>query len=152
GQYGGQVGAWLEAHNDDPEAEADVEVVKKLATQIADIWRAKKHREAGTEPYKMPVRLAVLASKIGQEAAFNCKSGKDRTSERDNEAKLPAVKIEAAGGGPEPAPLIPPGEQKNRLEMALGSGSTELQPLNTGYRGEKLSGVPAVDKSFGDKV
>lgn len=43
----------------------------------------------GGDGYAMPTRLAVLADRMGQSVAWNCKSGKDHTRpDMDAEAKF----------------------------------------------------------------
>jgi len=129
----------------------DVEVVTLLRVQIQALWEAKEYEKPGNEPYRFVSRLAVLANKIGQEPCFNCKSGKDRTSQMDVECKLLATEIAVNRGVPTMDRELSDNDKANRLEMAINSGSLELQQLNAGHMGYKLSGVNELDDSYGGK-
>jgi hypothetical protein len=169
-KFGGQVGDWVGEQElwlaqtktgpkkNDPEVvkevaevEKKVKVVKQLAMQIGKIWDEAEYKDAGKEPYKIVSRLAVLTHLMGHDAAFNCKSGKDRTGQLDVEAKMLATQIELSPDGlvPDPDHEVDEAEAKNRAEMALNSGSLEMQQYNTGHMGFKLDGVEALDKGYG---
>ncbi|MBL8794240.1 MAG: hypothetical protein JNM56_10060 [Planctomycetia bacterium] len=126
-------------------------IVEKLAKQIAQIWDSSSYESQGKEPYKMVSRLAVLTHKMGDDPAFNCKSGKDRTGQLDAEAKLLVTQIEEDGDVPEPDHEPTEREKRNRYNGALNFGNHEMQELNTGHMGFKLKGVKALDKSLPDK-
>jgi hypothetical protein len=142
----GRVGDWLVQNPLHP----NYGVVEQLAKQIAEIWDNETYAQEGNEPYKMVSRLAVLTHKMGGEPAFNCKSGKDRTGQLDVEAKILATQIEAQSGTvPQPNAKLDEKQKTNRMEMALNSGSLEMQQLNTGHMGFKLTGVTSLDRSYG---
>lgn len=143
----GQVGQWLTANGNHP----DREKVKTLALQIAGIWDTKSYKNQGTEPYKMVSRLALLTHLMGNEPAFNCKSGKDRTGQLDVEVKHLATQLSLTGDVPEPDHELSETEKSNRLQMALNAGNHDMQQLNTGNMGFKLQGVGALDESYGDE-
>lgn len=126
-------------------------IVEKLARQIAAMWDSSAYKSEGTEPYKMPARLAVLTFKMGDDPAFNCKSGKDRTGQLDAEAKLLATQIDQDGDVAEPDHQLSEVEKRNRWTMALNSGNHEMQQYNTGHMGYKLEGVDALDESYPDE-
>jgi hypothetical protein len=121
----------------------------ELARQIGDIHREGAHRNAGSEPYKMPTRLAVLAGLLGVKVAFNCKSGKDRTGELDAEIKHFKLQMATTGKVPHYKRERTPEEIRHFHEVATNGGNFEMQQLNTGFTGYKLKGVGALYKQFG---
>ena len=117
--------------------------VSKLGTQINSIYESGSHENAGHEPYKLAARVAVLSFLLGEDTAYNCKSGKDRTGALDMEIKSLAAKV-SVGEVPEPD-LEPTNEDRVRkTTYALKTGNLEMQKYNTGLRGYKLFGVPAL--------
>jgi Enterobacterial virulence protein IpgD len=120
-----------------------------LAHQIGEIHREGAHRNAGTEPYKMPTRLAVLADLLGVKVAFNCKSGKDRTGELDAEVKHMKLEMAITGEVPHYKRERSPEEIRRFNEVVTNGGNQRMQELNTGFAGYKLKGVSALYKQFG---
>lgn len=123
--------------------------VLELARQIGEIHHEGAHRNAGSEPYKMPTRLAVLADLLGVKVAFNCKSGKDRTGELDAEIKHFKLQMAMTGKVPHYKRERTPEEIRHFHEVVTNSGNFEMQQLNTGFTGYKLKGVSAVYRQFG---
>jgi phosphatidylinositol-4,5-bisphosphate 4-phosphatase len=121
----------------------------ELSRQIGDIHREGAHRNAGTETYKMPTRLAVLADVLGVKVAFNCKSGKDRTGELDAEIKHFKLQMATIGKVPHYKRERAPEEIRHFHEVVTNSGNFEMQQLNTGFTGYKLKGVNALYRQFG---
>jgi len=120
-----------------------------LARQIGEIHREGAHRNAGTEPYKMPTRLAVLADLLGVKVAFNCKSGKDRTGELDAEIKHMKLSMAITGEVPHYKRERAPEEIRRFHEVVTNGGNQRMQELNTGFAGYKLQGVSALYQQFG---
>ncbi len=156
---GGQVGAWLldaqrrlKQAGSSPQAEEiqkEIQIVTALAKDVYEMWSKKEHQKPGSAPYKMPAQVALLAQKIGQTPCFNCKSGKDRTSMMDVECKLLATEIAVNGEVPPRNPVNTETDKSNRFDLAMNSGSFEIQQLNSGHMGYKLDGVKSLDKSLG---
>ncbi len=121
----------------------------ELTRQIAAIHRDVAYRKEGSEPYKMPTRLAVLADLLGVKVAFNCKSGKDRTGELDTEIKHMKLQMAVTGKVPHYTRERTPEEKRHFHEVATNSGNFEIQQLNTGYTGYKLNGVNSLFSQFG---
>ncbi|QEA13176.1 inositol phosphate phosphatase SopB [Comamonas flocculans] len=122
---------------------------RDLAQQIAQIQQDGSYRVAGSEPYKMPTRLAVLAEMFGLKVMFNCKSGKDRTGELDAEIKHFKLQMQLGGRVPHYERVRSPEEIAQFHEVVTHSGNFEMQRLNTGYAGYKLLGVSALYEQFG---
>lgn len=90
------------------------------------------------EPYKLATRLVALANEVGSAAAFNCKSGKDRTGQLDvelkdfyrfsaqNEGKVRPLEYERSLG-----------EKQSFRNILEHGGAREVQLLNTGVPGTK---------------
>ena len=119
----------------DPKLRADA--IRTLAAQIKDLQASNRHHRPGSDPYKLPARLALLSNLLGHSTAFNCKSGKDRTGQLDAEVKYLAKNF-AAGN------MLPPDVVPNRMRktnFVLKSGNLEVQQLNTGLRGFRLQGM-----------
>jgi hypothetical protein len=121
----------------------------ELTRQISEIRHEGAHRNAGTEPYKMPTRLAVLADLLGVKVAFNCKSGKDRTGELDAEIKHMKTEMAITGKVPHYKRERAPEEIRRFHEVVTNGGNQRMQELNTGFAGYKLKGVGALYKQFG---
>lgn len=119
--------------------------IKALAGQVHDIVTADSgselsHHQAGNEPYKLPVRLAVLANELGVFVAFNCKSGKDRTGQLDTEIKAFYARMADNKGIPPEPNLLPTGaEQRNLATLFNEAGSLEIQKYNTSVPGSKVN-------------
>ncbi len=104
----------------------------ELIRQIAAIQSEGSYRKAGTEPYKMPVRVAVLAELLGVKVAFNCTNGTGRTGELDAEIKHFKLQMALTGKVPPPDRERTPEEQRHFHEVLTNSGNFEMQRLNTG--------------------
>ncbi len=113
--------------------------IRQLADQLGDIWQAKAHHRENNDPYALPARLALLASRMGLAPQYNCKSGKDRTGQLDAEIKFLATRIELAGGTvPAPGAALSAEEQSLFSKILLHSGNHEIQKMNTGSPGYKV--------------
>lgn len=138
-EIGGWVGAFLK---DRPEDDAQAILAKKLVAQIREIWENKSHRSDGGEPYKLAVRVVVLANAIGVVPAWNCKSGKDRTGVLDTEAKMLLAQLEQTDQtSPAPRELgatFSSDDQALYRGMLAHTGSLEIQQYNTGLEGNKV--------------
>ncbi|MDR2451616.1 MAG: hypothetical protein LBE85_07590 [Candidatus Accumulibacter sp.] len=131
---------------------AQQEEVRELARQCRDLWQGDGHKDRRETPYRLPARLAVLASRLGFPPAFNCKSGKDRTGQMDVEAKTVAAFLAQHGrppglSGPDTGAL-----QQIRIPMALEGGNHEMQIKNTGFAGFKTLGVQGLDRALGGEM
>lgn len=142
-QLAAEVAAKLRA-NEDKLAQA-----RELTQQIAQIQKDGSYRVAGTEPYKMPTRLAVLSEMFGLKVMFNCKSGKDRTGELDAEIKHFKLQMGLTGKVPHYERVRSGPEIAQFHEVVTHSGNFEMQRLNTGYAGYKLLGVDSLYRQFG---
>ncbi|MCE2871538.1 MAG: hypothetical protein LW714_09045 [Oxalobacteraceae bacterium] len=128
----------------------DIATIKELSTQIAAIWEDGSYREAGSEPYKLPSRVALLSYLLGGGTVFNCKSGKDRTAQLDVEVKFLAFQIRTSNG------KVPkPDRKRTNLEKVQFStfiffdeSRRKMQEFNTGYGGSKLVSQPALYGNF----
>ena len=120
-----------------------------LLEQCKAALGAKHERKDSHDAYKVAARIAVLAQLIGNVPCWNCKSGKDRTSEMDVECKFLSALI--ARGDPIP----PPGakltaEQKGLFRtIALNGGNFEVQKLNAGIAGFRTGGVSSITERLG---
>ena len=123
---------------DDPEKR--IQAIRDLSRQIKEIFSSRSHRRGGNEPYKLATRVALLSNLLGRSTCYNCKSGKDRTGHLDAAAKQLAVDA-AAGRLPAPDTVA---DQRRTTNFMLKTGNLEMQQHNTGLRGYKLFGVPAL--------
>ena len=120
-----------------------------LLDQCKAALGAKRERRDSHDAYKVAARIAVLTQIIGRVPCWNCKSGKDRTSEMDVECKFLSALI-ARG-----EPIPPPGakltaEQKGLFRtIALNGGNFEVQKSNTGLAGFKTGGVASISERLG---
>lgn len=118
-----------------------------LAAQIAAIYTTGAQMSAGNDPYKLATRLIVLASRLERTATLvNCKSGKDRTSAAETEARQMALVIAQTGKVP---PLGAPVTTILRTQLSAiheAGGSRQVQTWNTGMGGTKLKGASLFDR------
>ncbi len=126
--------------------------LQMLVTDIRQIMADSSHHVAGSDPYKLPVRLAALAHECGVVPAFNCKSGKDRTGVLDVEIRDFYAHLNAHQGQPRAPGVRREGLEAQALRILYQqSGSREVQRFNTGVPGTKnqlglyhtLMGLPA---------
>ncbi len=123
-------------------------ILRTLAAQIGTLYASDAHQSAGNDPYKLATRLIVLASRLGGPTAtlINCKSGKDRTSAAETQARQMVIEIATTGVVP---PLdAPESETRSRQLGAIhaSGGSTQVQAANTGFGGTKLKGEPLFNR------
>jgi hypothetical protein len=146
-ELGGLAGARIDGLPQEQQRE-----IRELARQCRDLWQSDGHKDRRETPYRLPARLAALASLLGFPPAFNCKSGKDRTGQMDVEAKAVAAFLAQHGrpprlNGPDADAL-----QQIRISMALQGGNHEMQIKNTGFAGFKTLGVRGLDRALGDEM
>lgn len=123
-----------------------------LSQDVIRIYREGAHRSAGTDPYKLAKRLIVLCNLLpGTATLINCKSGKDRTSEAEAQARHLAMEIALRGGQP-PAYTEPitPLRQAQLGVLHESGGAREIQHWNTNIAGTK-SAYAAVLNQYGKK-
>ncbi len=113
-----------------------------LAMQATHIYMTNQHHSAGNEPYKLVKRLIVLASLLpGTGTLINCKSGKDRTSEAEAQARHLALQMTLGAGRAPEADLVPdPLSQAQLAILHESGGSPQIQWWNTNLPGTKLKG------------
>lgn len=116
----------------------DIAAVKKLSVQCAQIYTSKGFLDAGTEPYKLVSRLALLSFMVSGQPFFNCKSGKDRTGMLDVQAKLLAVQYKTTGDIPDYDRERSRAEKTQLRTIMSDGGNHEVQQSYTGYPGFKL--------------
>ncbi len=135
------------------------EILIKLGIQIKNIFNENAHHQSTTEPYKLASRLVALASEmaIARDAIgefsltgnfYNCKSGKDRTSQVDAEAKdiITQAKYDTIRDFNE---TRNPEEQKRLRQFQTNVGNHEIQEMNVGVAGYKLRDVDSLLKEIG---
>lgn len=147
----------------DPKIRADYmqhrETLIKLGIQIRNIVRDGAHHTGNQEPYKLASRLIALGSEIsltrkslGEMALtgsfYNCKSGKDRTSQADSEAKEIATqaRYDVVRDYREPRTET---EKQNLKNFVKNNGNYEIQERNVGVAGYKLFGVSGLLDQIG---
>ncbi len=143
---GGRIGEFLKKSND-PEKN---KIVKELAEQTRQIWQDKSYMKMGHDPYKMPARLAILAHLVQGNPLWNCKSGKDRTGELDDEIKFLVAQITLTGKVPKPDQELSLEDQRIFREFALNTGNHDFQGYNATIAGYKTEGVDAITERVGD--
>ena len=120
-----------------------------LYNQCDNIFALKRERVDSHDAYKAAARIAVLSRLIGKVPCWNCKSGKDRTSEMDVECKFLSVLIARGEQIPEPGAKLTE-EQKGLFRtIALEGGNFEVQKMNTGIAGFKTGGVNSIAERLG---
>lgn len=140
------VGTYLRTH---PELTFEqTEKIQTLVSQIRDLYASGSHRDADKDPYALPARIALLADLCGFTSCYNCKSGKDRTSQMDAEIKALAVQLHAG------TLANPTGnsasEHRNTLRvMMMNAGNHEIQAMNTGLGGYNVPVDGKVNKLKG---
>jgi phosphatidylinositol-4,5-bisphosphate 4-phosphatase len=136
------------ASQNDNDTLLKVKLIEELRNQIRSIKADKSYREVGAEPYKLAVRVLLLASLIGRVPCFNCKSGKDRTGVLDVEIKalVQTINENIARHGMDSETLVPQynevrSEEQKRVfkDLHLYGGSQEVSYANTGLVGNKTS-------------
>jgi len=149
GQAPAGVTGWLRGQlASDGVPEREKTILRTLAAQIGTLYASDAHQSAGNDPYKLATRLIVLASRLGGPTAtlINCKSGKDRTSAAETQARQMVIEIATTGVVP---PLdAPVTETRSRQLGAIhaSGGSTQVQARNTGLGGTKLGGEPLFNR------
>ena len=152
GGLAGQALAELERVADNPttnfedftQANEKIATIRGLVDQIRTITNADpssplSHKQIGSDPYKLPVRLLALANEIGAEPAFNCKSGKDRTGQMDVEIKDFYTHLNGSGGQVRDITHKRNDvEASNFKKIFEHGGGRELQKFNTGIPGSKV--------------
>lgn len=154
-EFGGTTGEWLEeadkwlkkhqpADNQTPDADYQKKLqlrdeVNTLASQIRQLWRSEDYAAPGIEPYKLVSRLAALAHKMDMVPAWNCKSGKDRTSVEATEVfHLVSQSAFDSGGVPQPDHRRTDEERSNCFRLATEGVNFGIQADNTGFGGHKI--------------
>lgn len=140
-EISGWVGEYLQNHpNIRPEKE---KLIRQLVDEIRDIFTHKKHHSSAKDICKLSKRILLLTYEIDAVAAYNCKSGKDRTSVLDSEVKALAAKVHSQMRDLDKSPL----EQSQAFDLNTSSEdltpfyldpvNMEIQQLNTGLIGNK---------------
>ncbi len=106
---------------------------RELTRQIADIHHSGSYRNAGNEPHKMAVRLAVLGNLLGVKVAFNSKDGNGRTDELDAQIKHFTLQMTLTGTVPKPDRQRTDEEIAQFREVAANCGNREMQWLGNGF-------------------
>lgn len=138
-----------------PKVKSELEKKRKQITEIAEqikqIWNSESYKSDNHDAYKMPVRLLALSYLTGNIPAYNCKSGKDRTSQLDVEVKNFLTQLELdntlQGFGLEKDDRF----KKNFSNFVVDAGNFEVQKANVGAGGFKLSGVDSLKERIGGK-
>jgi len=131
------------------------DLLRALARQVAEICIEP---DAGTkrqaDPYRLVKRLLVLVHETGLAAPMvNCRSGKDRTSEAETQARQFALEASVRGAADLPSIDLAPGVSDDIQRLQLwnlqqGGGSREIQHWSTGFAGTKLKD-PALLAQYG---
>ncbi|MCR5536934.1 MAG: hypothetical protein K6F05_05925 [Succinivibrio sp.] len=130
------VGQFLEAHRNLPQRTVDN--IKRLVGQILHMNREKTYADSDYDPYALPARIMLLAHLTGMVPAYNCKSGKDRTSVLDAQVKSLAYQAEI---GQLHEGHHRQDERDLTVNLLLNGGNHELQQYNTGFAGYKINSV-----------
>ena len=120
-----------------PAEAAKLRACEQLFRQLNAIMNGKTYKNDHNEAYKAPARIAVLAHLLGGVPAWNCKSGKDRTSVMDVECKFIATLVAMGKPVPEPGAQLTQEQIALHRELFLQAGNLELQEYNTGVAGYK---------------
>lgn len=119
-----------------------------VAKQVATMYHGDNYVGAGKDPYAMVKRLVVLGD-YASAVLLNCKSGKDRTTEGEAQARELAVALR--DGGTVPAlhqTRSDPTAAARLWNLHQAGGGREVQDAATGYAGTKLK-HPAVFEQYG---
>lgn len=158
--FGGLVGAWIAKSDADAAKETDVQKkraleaqirnVKILAQELVKVYDTdESYKSSDSEPYQAQRLIGSLMNRMGQDVAWNCKSGKDRTGQLDvflkRDAAREAVDGEVGGLDAERTDT----DRDNMYEMAVNGGNHEMQALNTGAPGFKLGGHTKLTDLYG---
>jgi hypothetical protein len=153
---GGWVGSALSAYS--PLGKPQKDLLLALAKQVAEI--SIEDRSAGAssarqaDPYRLVKRILVMVHQTGLAAPMvNCRSGKDRTSEAETQARQFALEVSESRVPHLPSIHAPAGTYDHVQRVQLwnllqGGGSREIQHWNTGHAGTKLS-QPALLAQYG---
>jgi hypothetical protein len=153
---GGWVGSALSAYS--PLGKPQKDLLLALAKQVAEI--SIEDRSAGAssarqaDPYRLVKRILVMVHQTGLAAPMvNCRSGKDRTSEAETQARQFALEVSESRVAHLPSIHAPAGTYDHVQRVQLwnllqGGGSREIQHWNTGHAGTKLS-QPALLAQYG---
>lgn len=124
------------------------EPILELSRQVARLVVEGRHLSRADDPYILVRRLLVLCHLTGIVApAVNCRSGKDRTTEAETQARRLAFEIATTGKVPllDPdcvewhPPEVEPQRQKLLSDLSLGGGSHDVQDETAGVSGIKLT-------------
>jgi hypothetical protein len=124
------------------------EPILDLSRQVARLVVEGRHLSRADDPYILVRRLLVLCHLTGIVApAVNCRSGKDRTTEAETQARRLAFEIATTGKVPSldkdcvesHSPEIEPQRQKLLSDLSLGGGSHDVQDEAAGVSGIKLT-------------
>ena len=130
---GGLVGAKLQQLQGQ-----DQQVLRTLARQVAQLYASGGYLGAGKDPYALSKRVVVLSSLLGLAGLINCKSGKDRTSEVEAQARQLALEIHTTGIVPEPHRRHQKVADTQLWHLHQAGGAREVQFANTNHAGTKL--------------
>ncbi len=147
---GGWVGQALRTATGSAETSSpDAGLLLALARQVAQIHVTGQHLGRNADPYGLVKRLLVLVHAIGIAAPLvNCKSGKDRTSEAEAQARQLALQLATGGGLPDPQGGFDEVQALQLWHLHQAGGSREIQAWNTGHAGTKLK-HPALFAQYG---
>lgn len=136
-----------------PEQKAELEKNQKCIDALtADLESRMPSFGTASDPFDIPVKLAILADLVGMGPMFNCKSGKDRTGMMDiqmkaartilenqiksgGEINLDAISIDKMEEGTPELETF----QSTMRTMAQETSSKEIQAENTGVQGYKTN-------------
>lgn len=120
-----------------------------LAEQIKYLWITQEYMNDIRDPYKMAVRVLILAKMLGYQTAFSCMNGKDRSGMLDVEAKYLMTHFNLRGFFHDPMYEFPSDEKNVYTALALYAGNMEIQRYNVGIGGSRTdygSNDPLLEK------
>jgi hypothetical protein len=117
--------------------------VQELLTETERLL-AEQAAGGGTPPerYTLAARIGLTILLSGQKLQVNCRSGKDRTGLFDSEIKFAAYQLWRRSQGlavSAPGAEVLPSEMKAWELLLLRSGNREIQLVNAGVPGNKVS-------------